>query len=293
MTKQGGMVPAELSDHHVKVCDKVFDEAILKANISVNDISLVAYSRSPGQGHALRIGAFFARLISAKLGLPIVGVNHCIAHMAIGELMTKCTDPVMLYASGANTQIIAYEGSCYRVFGETLDQGVGNFLDSFARYIGLGFPGGPKIYELALKGTRLIELPYTVKGMDMSFGGLLTNIKQKYDSKLYKVEDLCYSMQETVFAMLLEVSERAMAHCDKDELLLAGGVACNKRLQEMAGIMCKQRKAKLFVPEPQFLLDNAAMIAWLGIVMHKAGYKMKKADFDAYERIDHVKVFWK
>jgi len=147
-------------------------------------------------------------------------VNHCIAHLEIGRLVTDATDPVLLYASGANTQIIAYDSGKYRIFGETLDQGVGNLLDSFARYIGLGFPGGPKVYELALKGEKLIELPYTVKGMDVGFGGLLTNIKQKYDSGKYKVEDLCYSLQETVFAMLLEVSERAMAHCDKKELVL-------------------------------------------------------------------------
>lgn len=153
-----------------------------------------------------------------------------------------------MYVSGANTQVIAYESGKYRVFGETLDQGVGNFLDAFARYVGLGFPGGPKLYELSLKSKNLVELPYSVKGMDVSVSGLLTNLKQKYDSKKYKIEDLAYSAQETVFAMLLEVSERAMAHCKKKELLLGGGVACNKRLQEMARIMCKERGAKCFIP---------------------------------------------
>jgi len=247
-------------------------------------------------GHCLRIGAFFARSLSSKLDVPIIGINHCIAHLEVGNMVFKdCNDPVMLYASGANTQIIAYEAGKYRIFGETLDQGVGNFLDSFARYIGLGFPGGPKIYELSLKGEKLIDLPYSVKGMDISFGGLLTNLKQKYDSGKYKVEDLCYSLQETVFAMLLEISERALAHCDKKELLLAGGVACNKRLQEMSNQMCEDRDVKCFIPSPQFLIDNAAMIAWTGLVEYKSGVRMTipETKIKPYERTDDVKVTWR
>jgi glycoprotease/Kae1 family metallohydrolase len=226
---------------------------------------------------------------------PLIGVNHCIAHLEVGSLCTEAKDPVLLYASGANTQVIAYDGGKYRIFGETLDIGVGNFLDSFARYVGLGFPGGPKIYELALKGKEFIELPYSVKGMDVSFGGLLTNLKQKFDSGKYKLEDLCYSLQETVFAMLLEVSERALAHCDKKELLLGGGVACNKRFQEMANIMCKEYGAKCFIPANEFLVDNAAMIAWTGILMHKAGIETKIEDsiIKPYERTDDVDVVWR
>jgi len=88
----------------------------------------------------------------AEIEFLLVGVNHCVAHLEIGKLLTKAKDPVLLYASGANTQIIAYESGKYRIFGETLDQGIGNFIDAFARYIGLGFPGGPKIEQLALKG---------------------------------------------------------------------------------------------------------------------------------------------
>jgi N6-L-threonylcarbamoyladenine synthase len=215
--------------------------------------------------------------------------------LEIGRL-TGATDPVLLYASGANTQIIAYAAGKYRVFGETLDIGIGNFIDTFARYLGLGFPGGPKIMELAKSG-KYIEVPYSIKGMDVAFSGLLTNLKQKYDKKI-SVEDLCYSLQETAFAMLVEASERALAHTGKKELLLGGGVACNTRLQEMCRIMCEERGCKFFVPENQFLVDNAAMIAYLGEIMFKKGIKVEKKDFDFLdinprERTDMVDVKWK
>ena len=183
-----------------------------------------------------------------------------------------------------------FEAGKYRVFGETLDIGAGNMLDVFARHIGLGFPGGPKIMRLAEAGKRYVELPYVVKGMDVSFGGILTNIKRKFDSRNYGKEDLCYSLQETVFAMLVEVAERAMAHTGKNELLLGGGVACNTRLQEMCRIMCEERGARLFVPERQFLIDNGAMISWLGILEYLKGARtaVEKSAIKPYWRTDEI-----
>lgn len=294
-TKKGGIVPNKAAEHHVEVCDKVVSEALKKAKKTIKDIGLISYSRSPGLGHTLRVGAIAARSLASQNNIPLVGVNHCIAHLEIGRIKTKTKNPVLLYASGANTQVIAYEGHKYRIFGETLDIGVGNFIDCFARELGLGFPGGPFIENLAKQSRNYIELPYVVKGMDVSFGGLLTNLKQKISSKKYSKEDLCYSMQETAFAMLIEVAERAMAHCGKEELLLGGGVACNKRLQEMAHQMCRERGATCFVPENQFLVDNGAMISWLGILAYKSGCRMKveKADIDPYERTDEIEVKWR
>jgi len=299
-TEKGGMIPNEVAEHHRRVCNDVLGKALEKAKITIQDIDLISFSNSPGLAPSLIVGMNFAKQLSLQKtknttkNIPVVGVNHCIAHLEIGRLLTKAKDPVLLYASGANTQIIAYAGKKYRIFGETLDIGVGNFIDSFARYIGLGFPGGPKIYELALKGKHLIDLPYCVKGMDVAFSGILTNLKTKYDSKKYSVEDLAFSLQEVVFAMLVETAERAMAHCNKKELLLGGGVACNKRLQEMCQIMCKERKAKCFIPENQFLVDNAAMIAWQGILQKKNATKdLTKLDIKPYERTDDVKVDWR
>jgi len=234
-----------------------------------------------------------AKELSKELNIPLIGINHCIAHLEIGKLTTKAKDPVLLYVSGANTQVIAYEGKKYRIFGETLDQGVGNALDSFARHMGLGFPGGPKLYNLSKRSKKFIELPYSVKGMDISVSGILTNLKQKYDSRKFSKEDLSYSAQETIFAMLLEVAERAMAHLNKKEILLGGGVCCNKRLQQMAKIMCKERNAKCFIPENEFLVDNAGMIAWQGILQKKqATKKLFSIDIKPYERTDEVKIDW-
>ena len=293
-TKKGGMIPSKVADHHVKVCDEVIKKAVSDAKISFDNIGLVSFSQGPGIGHCLRIGAFAARSLSLLLQKPLIGVNHCIAHLEVGRMLTKAKDPVLLYASGANTQVIAYEGGKYRVFGETLDIGIGNFLDSFARAIGLGFPGGQKIYELSLRGGKFVGLPYTVKGMDVSFGGLLTNLKHKL-KKGHEPEDLCFSAQETVYAMLIEVAERAMAHTGKAELLLGGGVACNKRLQEMARIMCRERGAECFILENQYNLDNAAMIAWLGFLQHKSGMETKPEDayILPYERTDDVEIKWR
>jgi len=293
-TETGGIHPSEAKLHHENAKDKVVEDALQQANLELKDIDLISFSQGPGIAPCLLVGMKKVKELAKKINAPLVGANHCIAHLEIGKLMTKSKEPVLLYASGANTQIIDYEGKKYRVFGETLDQGVGNFIDSFARYIGLGFPGGPKIEKLALNGKNYIELPYVVKGMDVSFSGILTNLKQKYDAKKYPVGDLAFSLQETVFAMLVEVSERAMAHCGKQELVLGGGVACNKRLQEMCRIMCEERNAKFFVPPNEVLVDNGLMIAWLGILQRKqATIDLDKIDIKPYERTDDVEVRWR
>jgi len=285
---QGGMIPNELANHHVLVFRQVFKKALAKASISPKDIDVISFSQGPGIGHALRIGAVFARSLTLLLNKPLIGVNHCIAHLEIGKMLTEAKDPVLLYVSGANTQIIAFESGRYRIFGETLDMGLGNFLDTFARETGIGFPGGPVIEKLARKGSHYIELPYVVKGMDISLGGILTNLKSKLNK--YPLEDLCYSLQETVFAMILEATERAMAHTGKNELLLGGGVACNQRLQEMAKIMTKERGAKCFILPNEFNVDNGAMIAWLGLVNYKKGKQLKVKDsgIRPYWRTDEI-----
>jgi N6-L-threonylcarbamoyladenine synthase len=286
-TNSSGMIPAKVADHHVDNCALIFKEALVKANITSNQIDKIAYSASPGIGHMLRIGAVFARTLSIKLKKPLVAVNHCIAHLEVGRFFSGFDDPILLYASGANTQVIAYEAKKYRVFGETLDMGVGNFLDSLGRAMNLGFPAGPKIEELALKSTNYIELPYSVKGMDVSFGGLLTNVKAKL--KTHKIEDLCFSVQETVFAMLVEITERALAHTGKKQVVLGGGVGCNKRLKEMLSIMCKERGVEFFAPSNEYLVDNAAMIAITASFIQKE-IAVTESFIDPYLRTDEVLI---
>ena len=296
-TKSGGIIPMDSAKHHKKVAKSVYESSLKQAKIKEKNIDAISFSQGPGLPPCLIEGMKFAKALCQRLDKPLVPVNHCVAHLEIGNI-TGAKDPVLLYASGANTQVIAYAAEKYRVFGETLDVGVGNFIDNFARYANIGFPGGPKIEKLAEKSKNFIELPYRVKGMDVALSGILTNLKQKLESKKYKIEDLSFSLQETVFAMLVETAERALAHVGKKELLLGGGVACNKRLVEMCKIMCKERGAKLFVPEKPLLIDNGAMIAYLGEIMYKAGIKyfvieLDKVDIKPRQRTDDVVVSWK
>ncbi len=291
-TEKGGIVPMDAARHHNSVKEKLLQEALEKADIKVQDIDGIAFSQGPGLSPCLIEGLKFTKEIASRLKKPVIPVNHCIAHLEIGRT-TGAKDPVLLYVSGANTQIIAYASGKYRIFGETLDIGAGNFIDSFARHCGIGFPGGPKIAELSKTG-NYIELPYSIKGMDVSFSGMLTNLQQKYDKGI-KIEDLAFSLQETAFAMLIEAAERAMAHLKKNELLLGGGVACNSRLREMAEIMCRERKARLFCPKNELLVDNGAMIAYLGAIMIEKN-KVKNADnldIRPNERTDDVGVNWR
>jgi N6-L-threonylcarbamoyladenine synthase len=298
-TEKGGIVPLDSAKHHNECCDRLLKESLEKSGISEKEITAIAFSQGPGIAPCLLAGIHFVKKLAAKLNVPVVPVNHCVAHLEIGRL-TGAKDPVLLYASGANTQIIAYAAGKYRVFGETLDIGVGNFIDTFARHAGIGFPGGPKIGELAAKCKQedYVELPYSIKGMDVAFSGIQTKLKQMLDKKQHSLEKLSYSMQETVFAMLIEASERALAHTGKKELLLGGGVACNTRLQEMARIMCEERGCKYFCPERQYLVDNSGMIAFLGEIMFNSGIKFEGKDIDALdimprERTDDIKVSWK
>lgn len=298
-TEKGGIIPIEAARYHAENKGNVYREAIEKSGVDEKEIDAIAVAQGPGLTPCLLEGMGLAKDLAKRLKKPIVPVNHCIAHLEIGRT-TGAKDPVMLYASGANTQIIAYASGKFRVFGETLDIGIGNFIDTFARYAGMGFPGGPLIEKLALTktGKDFIELPYKVKGMDIALSGILTNLKQKLEKKDFNLENLAYSLQESVFAMLVEVSERALAHTGKKELLLGGGVGCNQRLQEMCRIMCEERGAKFFCPEKQFLVDNAGMIAFLGEIMFKSGIKVtgkeiEKLDIKPRQRTDDVEVTWR
>jgi N6-L-threonylcarbamoyladenine synthase len=292
--EKGGIHPREAANHHAQNIIPLIQDAISGAGIKYKNINLIAFSQGPGLGPCLRTIATTARALALTLDLPIIGVNHCVAHLEIGQL-TGAIDPILLYVSGGNTQVIAFVKGKYRVFGETLDIGIGNMLDKFGRIVGLPFPAGAAIEDLAKKTPqRFIELPYSVKGMDVSFSGVLT-ASEKLFQKGESVENLCYSMQETTFAMLTEVTERAMAHTEKEEVLLGGGVACNIRLQEMVQQMASERGARFFVPEKGLCIDNGVMIAWLGILMHQAGVEMEIEDTVVKQRFrtDEVEVFWR
>ncbi len=290
----GGIHPREAANHHALKVVPLIEEAAAKAGVSLMEIDVIAFSQGPGLGPCLRTVATAARALALSLDRPIVGVNHCVAHLEIGRERCGCDDPVLLYASGGNTQVVAYAAARYRVFGETLDIGVGNMLDKFGREVGMSFPAGPLIEKHAKGGRELLPLPYSVKGMDVAFSGMLTAALSLHRQGA-RLEDLCYSIQETAFAMLTEITERAMAHVEREEVLLGGGVVRNKRLQEMFAKMAADRGAKMFVPEGDLCVDNGAMIAWTGLLQHKSGQRMAVEDtvIDQRYRTDGVEVTWR
>ena len=292
-TEEGGMVPSLVAEHHRKVKYDVLKKALDTAKISMEDVDIISFSRGPGMAPSLVAGMEFAKELAEKYDIPLVGVNHICAHLEIGRMLTGTKDPIFVFVSGANTQIIAHEGGRYRIFGETLDIGLGNALDKFGRIAGLGFPAGPKMEKMALEG-KYIELPYVVKGMDVAFSGINTKAESLL-KKGAKIEDLCYSLQETCFAMLTEVTERAIAHCQKDEVILIGGVAANKRFCKMLDDMCKDRDCKFFPVPLQYCGDQGAMIAWLGILEYSSRDKLPsidEIDIDSKWRVDEVETPW-
>jgi len=287
-----GMVPRDLSEHHNAIAANIIAAALKEARLTMDVIDVVAFSQGPGLPPCLNVGAALARYMSLVHNIPLVGVNHPVAHIEIGKLTAGSSDPVVLYLSGGNTQVIAYAEGRYRIFGETLDMAVGNAFDVVARMLGLKFPGGPEIERLAKDGSY-VEMPYVVKGMDMSFSGFVTDAKKKFKEGV-KPADICFSLQETCFAMLTEVTERALAHTNKKEALLVGGVAANKRIQEMLRAMCEERGARTEVVDSKYSGDCGTMIAWVGALAHKSGQKTSLKDSAILPkwRTDEVEVTW-
>jgi N6-L-threonylcarbamoyladenine synthase/protein kinase Bud32 len=189
----GGIHPREAARHHSENIGVVITMALEKALLKAKDIDFISFAQGPGLGPCLRTGATSARALASYLKVPLVGVNHCISHIEVGRLATCARDPLTLYVSGGNTIVSGFESGRYRVFGETLDIAIGNCLDTFARLAGLEYPGGPAIEKFAAQGTKLIPLPYAVKGMDMSFSGLLTAVSNEFKTGKHNLFDLCYS----------------------------------------------------------------------------------------------------
>jgi len=286
--ESGGIHPMAAAQHHAAHIGPIVKELLA----SGEKFDAVAFSQGPGLGPCLRTVATAARALALAYGVPLLGVNHCVAHIEVGRWQTGCHDPVVLYVSGANSQVIAFRRGRYRVFGETLDIGVGNALDKFGRHLGLQHPGGPKIEALAKKGSRYIKMPYVVKGMDLSYSGMMSAAKEAAEK--YPPEDVCFSFQENAFAMLVEVTERALAHTGKSEALIAGGVGANARLQAMLDAMCKDRGAKFYAPPRRFFGDNGAMIAYTGLLQLEYGQALDIANsaVNPNYRTDDVVIPW-
>ncbi|KAF4604800.1 putative tRNA threonylcarbamoyladenosine biosynthesis protein kae1 [Pleurotus pulmonarius] len=305
-----GFQPRDTALHHRKWIMDVIKDALQKAGVSIHDLDCICYTKGPGMGAPLQSVALVARTLSQLYGKPLVGVNHCVGHIEMGREITGAQNPVVLYVSGGNTQIIAYSRQCYRIFGETLDIAVGNCLDRFARVINLSNDPSPgyNIEQEAKKGKRLVPLPYTTKGMDVSLSGILTSTEAYTQDKRFRLDgaesdsedvvtpaDLCFSLQETIFSMLVEITERAMAHIGSKEVLIVGGVGCNERLQEMMGIMAKERGGQVFATDERFCIDNGIMIAQAGLLAFRMGHCTDLADSTCTQRFrtDQVHVAWR
>ncbi|MFB6109994.1 MAG: bifunctional N(6)-L-threonylcarbamoyladenine synthase/serine/threonine protein kinase [Halodesulfurarchaeum sp.] len=288
--ESGGIHPREAAEHMRGAIPDVIETALDRAD---GPIDAVAFSRGPGLGPCLRIAGTAARSLAGTLDVPLVGVNHMIAHLEIGRHRSGFDSPICLNASGANAHVLGFRNGRYRVLGETMDTGVGNAIDKFTRHVGWSHPGGPKVERAAEDGSY-VELPYVVKGMDFSFSGIMSAAKAAYDDGV-PVEDVSFSLQENVFAMLTEVAERALSLTGRDELVLGGGVGQNDRLREMLREMTSQRGAAFFAPEPELLRDNAGMIAVLGATMAEAGRTIPIAEsaVDSDFRPEQVPVTWR
>ena len=328
-------MPNETAIHHRENVLNILEKSLKEANLTLEQIDCISYTKGPGMAGPLSVGAYVARTLSLLYGKPLIGVNHCVAHIEMRRLVTGFQNPVALYVSGGNTQVIAYSNQRYRIFGETIDIAVGNCLDRFARILNLSNNPSPgySIEQAAKKGNVFVHLPYVVKGMDLSFSGLLNycedivaskphlvlpsndlvgqetqdeSRKRKLNKKVVNKKildlpetltayDLCFSLQETIFAMLTEVTERAMAHCDAKDVIIVGGVGCNERLQKMIGEMAKERGGNVGSMDERYCIDNGAMIAYNGILMHKTGHvtQLKDSIFTQRFRTDEVLINWR
>jgi len=287
-----GIVPRKAADHHAQNGKKVLDGALSDAKLALDDVDVFCYAAGPGLGPCLKTGYAAASFLSSMQGKPLVAVNHCHAHIETSRWQLKMENPLALYVSGGNTQIVGGEvkkgvfGPPFNVFGETLDIGVGNLFDSFARELGEEFAHGSIIAQHAEKGKNCIELPYTVKGMNFAFSGLFTNAVKKIGK--VDANDLCFSLMETAFSELCEATERALLLSGKTELLVAGGVAQNKTLCTKLKIVADENSAVFGVADNQFNADNGGMIAQTGYIQFKRGKRAMPFAVNQKWRIDEV-----
>lgn len=306
-----GFLPKDTAKHHRSWVIRLVKQALEEAGVTISQVDCVCYTKGPGMGAPLQSVAVAARMLSLLWSKELVGVNHCVGHIEMGREITGAQNPVVLYVSGGNTQVIAYASQRYRIFGEALDIAVGNCLDRFARTLKISNDPAPgyNIEQLAKLGRHLVDLPYAVKGMDCSFSGILASIdilaeklekssggwKDEDTGEVISKEDLCFSLQETVFAMLVEITERAMAHVGSSQVLIVGGVGSNERLQGMMGMMARDRGGNVFATDERFCIDNGIMIAHAGLLAYRTGSTTRLEDSTCTQRFrtDEVLVKWR
>jgi N6-L-threonylcarbamoyladenine synthase len=294
-----GIHPRDASKHHALIAPKVLKECLDNANIGMKDIGLISYSAGPGLGPCLRIGAVVARSLSSFYGIPLIPVNHAIGHIELGIKLTNLDNPLTLLVSGGHTMILVYHKNKWRVFGETLDITIGQLFDQVGRSMGFASPCGNKIEELSTPSNKnlICPLPYVIKGNDVSFSGLLTAVKMLIHEKKYNLYEICFSLQETAFSMLVEAVERALSFTEKKEFLIVGGVSANKRLSQMLYLACEYHGSVFKSCPLQFCGDNGTQIAWTGLqsYLYSSFSKVDPEKASVYQswRLDTVDILWR
>lgn len=293
--RYGGVVPEIASRKHMEYIMITCQEALDKAQMSLNDIDAIAVVPGPGLKGSLLVGLSFAKAVAFALPKPLIGVNHIEGHIYANFLAKEPpqTPFISLVASGGHTSLLLVkETGKYEVIGKTRDDAAGEVFDKVAKYLGLQYPGGPIIEELAKKGQpEAINLPRPLlksDDFDFSFSGLKTAViyfimEEKAKGNYINSNDVCASLQKAIVDILKHKTFFAARKNKIKRILLGGGVAANERLR--AEFLEDSRKEKIAVhyPPKEFCTDNAAMIACAGF------YKLEKGIVDSY----NLEVFTK
>ncbi|KII61085.1 putative tRNA N6-adenosine threonylcarbamoyltransferase [Thelohanellus kitauei] len=295
-----GFKPSQVEAHHrAKIIE------LLK---SIHQMDAICFTKGPGMGAGLSTVAFFARMLSCMYKKPLVEVNHCVAHIEMGRFITGAQNPVILYVSGGNTQVIIYHKNRYRICGETLDIAVGNCIDRFARLINVQIV--LIRYPMTLRPASTLNKPRILSSYLMvsrvwmyHFLGYYLISKYKVNNQDFVIKqiesgdltpaDVCFSLQETVFSMLVEITgvcnltkERAMSNIGSNEVLVVGGVGYT---------MASERGAISYSADERFCIDNGLMIAKTGQIMFEHGLssKIEKTRISQRYRTDAVDITWR
>lgn len=262
----GGVVPEIASRNHVLAINEVTKQALKEANIEFKDIDNIACTYGPGLVGALLVGLSYAKGLSFALDKPLVGVNHIEGHIAANYITYPELEPpfLALIISGGHTHLVHIKGyNEFEIIGKTRDDAIGEAFDKVARVIGLGYPGGPKVDNLAKEGQPNIQLPKThFDNLDFSFSGIKTAvINLHHKTPDINKADLCASFEKTVTEILIENSKKALEMLQLDKIALAGGVSANSYIRQE---FSKIEGTKVYYPKPILCTDNAAMIAAAG-----------------------------
>lgn len=270
----GGVVPELAARAHVEHMQPVIDRALRDAGLSMRDLDAVAATRGPGLIGALLVGYATGKALSAALDIPFCGVHHLEGHIFAGVLDHGIEPPfIALVVSGGHTSLFGVrELGTYEVLGETLDDAAGEAFDKIARFLGLGYPGGPAIDRLAKRGKPdAIAFPRALsgQGLDFSFSGLKTavvrHVRRAEESGERTVRsDVAASFQEAIVDVQVEKAVRAAESSGISTIVAGGGVAANSRLRARLAEEAEARGLRFFVPSQQLCVDNGAMIAAAG-----------------------------